>query len=46
VARSNRDLNKEEVFEYLKEAGYIERKRYSAMDQLLKEARELRERRT
>ncbi|XOQ52576.1 MAG: hypothetical protein ACFWT7_04250 [Succiniclasticum sp.] len=46
AARSNRDLNKEEVFEYLKEAGYIERKRYSAMDQLLKEARELRERRT
>lgn len=45
VARSGRDLSKEEIFEYLTETGYMERKRYNDITLLINDAVELRERR-
>lgn len=45
VARSGRNLNQEEVFDFLTEAGYMERKRYRDIDLLINEAAELREKR-
>lgn len=45
VARSGRDLTKDEVFGYLTEIGYIERKRYGEIDSLIKDAEDIRERR-
>ena len=45
VARSGMDLNQEEVFDFLIETGYIERRRYGDIDLLINEAAELRERR-
>lgn len=45
VARSGRDLNQEEVFNFLTETGYMERKRYSNIDLLINEASKLRARR-
>lgn len=45
VARSGRDLTKDDVFDYLIETGYIERKRYGEIDSLIKDAEDIRERR-
>lgn len=45
VARSGRDLQQSEVFDFLTEAGYMERKKYRDIDLLIKEAAQLRERR-
>ena len=45
VARSGRDLTKDEVFDYLTETGYIERKRYGEIDSLIKDAEDIRKRR-
>jgi len=45
VARSKIELTEEEVFDFLIETGYMERKRYSKIDSLIKEATKLRERR-
>lgn len=45
VARSGRELQQNEVFDFLTEAGYMERKRYGNMDLLINEAAQLRERR-
>lgn len=45
VARSGRDLQQSEVFGFLTEAGYMERKKYSDIDSLINEAAQLRERR-
>lgn len=45
VARSGRELNQEDVFGFLTENGYMERKRYSDIDLLISDATELRERR-
>lgn len=45
VARSNRDLQQSEVFGFLTEAGYMERKKYRDIDSLINEAAQLRERR-
>lgn len=45
VARSGRDLQQSEVFGFLTEAGYMERKKYSDIDTLINEATRLRERR-
>ena len=45
VARSGRDLQQSEVFDFLTEAGYIERKKYRDIDLLINEAAQLRERR-
>lgn len=45
AARSGRDLNQEDVFDFLTEAGYIERKKYSDIDLLIDKAAELRKRR-
>ena len=44
VARSDVKLLQDCVFEFLQTAGYIERKRYNRIDDLLKEAEELRRR--
>ncbi len=45
VARSGRELQQNEVFDFLTEAGYMERKKYSDIDSLISEAAQLRERR-
>lgn len=45
VARSGRELQQNEVFDFLTEAGYMERKKYSDIDSLINEAAQLRERR-
>lgn len=45
VARSGRDLQQSEVFGFLTEAGYMERKKYRDIDLLINEAAQLRERR-
>lgn len=45
VARSDRKLQQDEVFDFLTEAGYMERKKYSDIDSLINEAAQLRERR-
>lgn len=45
VARSGRELQQNEVFDFLTEAGYMERKKYSDIDSLISEATQLRERR-
>ena len=45
VARSGRELQQNEVFGFLTEAGYMERKKYSDIDSLISEAAQLRERR-
>lgn len=45
VARSGRDLQQSEVFSFLTETGYIERKKYSDIDLLINEAAQLREKR-
>ncbi len=45
VARSDRKLQQDEVFGFLTEAGYMERKKYSDIDSLINEAAQLRERR-
>jgi hypothetical protein len=45
VARSGRELRQNEVFDFLTEVGYIERKKYSDIDSLINEANQLRERR-
>ena len=45
VARSGRDLQQSEVFGFLTEAGYMERKKYKDIDLLINEAAQLRERR-
>lgn len=45
VARSGRELQQNEVFDFLIEAGYMERKKYSDIDSLINEAAQLRERR-
>lgn len=45
VARSGRDLRQSEVFGFLTEAGYMERKKYRDIDLLINEAAQLRERR-
>ena len=44
VARSGRGLSENEVYDFLTETGYMERKRYSGIDSLINEAAELRER--
>lgn len=43
VARSDRKLQQDEVFDFLTEAGYMERKKYSDIDSLINEAAQLRE---
>lgn len=43
VARSNTPLDEENVFEFLTETGYMERKRYSDIDSLIVEATQIRE---
>ena len=45
VARSDIKLQQDEVFDFLTEAGYMERKKYSDIDSLINEAAQLRERR-
>ena len=45
VARSDRKLQQDEVFDFLTEIGYMERKKYSDIDSLINEAAQLRERR-
>lgn len=45
VARSDRKLQQDEVFDFLTQAGYMERKKYSDIDSLINEAAQLRERR-
>jgi len=45
VARSGRKLQQDEVFDFLTETGYMERKKYSDIDSLINEAAQLRERR-
>ncbi len=45
VARSGRDLQQSEVFGFLTETGYMERKKYRDIDLLINEAAQLRERR-
>lgn len=45
VARSDRKLQQDEVFDFLTEAGYMERKKYGDIDSLINEAAQLRERR-
>lgn len=45
VARSGRSLSEDEVFDFLIETGYIERKRYNNITLLINDAAELRERR-
>lgn len=45
VARSGRELVEDEVFDFLTDAGYMERKRYSDIERLIIYAKELRERR-
>ncbi|KJJ74454.1 hypothetical protein [Clostridium sp. FS41] len=45
VARSGRSLSEDDVFDFLTEAGYIERKRYNNITLLINDAAELRERR-
>ena len=45
VARSDRKLQQDEVFDFLTEAGYMERKKYSDIDSLINKAAQLRERR-
>ena len=45
VARSGRELQQNEIFDFLIEAGYMERKKYSDIDSLINEAAQLRERR-
>lgn len=45
VARSGRDLQQNEIFDFLTEAGYMERKKYRDIDSLINEAAQLRERR-
>ena len=45
VARSGRDLQQSEVFSFLIEAGYMERKKYRDIDLLINKAAQLRERR-
>lgn len=45
VARSGRSLSEDEVFDFLIEAGYMERKRYNDITLLINDAAELRERR-
>lgn len=45
VARSGRDLQQSEIFGFLTEAGYMERKKYRDIDLLINEAAQLRERR-
>ena len=44
VVRSGIDISREKVFEFLQAAGYMERRRYSEMDDLLARAEELRRR--
>ena len=45
VARSGRELSKDEVFDFLTETGYMERKRSSNIEKLIIFAKKLRERR-
>lgn len=45
AARSERDLSKDEILDFLTETGYMERKRYSDIERLIAYAKELRERR-
>jgi DNA-binding MltR family transcriptional regulator len=45
LARSGRELIEDEVFDFLTDAGYMERKRYSDIERLITYAKELRERR-
>lgn len=45
LARSGRELIEDEVFAFLTDAGYMERKRYSDIERLITYAKELRERR-
>jgi len=44
VAMSNVKLDKKSVFDFLQVTGYIERKRYNLIDDLLKAADKLRKR--